>query len=397
MTLVADKSLVDRPLAAAAAAAPAAHAVPTAAAREVRIDLFRGLALWLIFLDHLSPDLLSWFTIRSYGFSDAAEIFIFISGYTAAMVYGRIMGDAGFTHAAARIWRRVWQIYLAHVFVFTVLMAAVWQADHFAGSDVYAKEVAVTAFFERPGEALGQALILRFRPLNMDVLPLYIVLMALLPPLLWLLRRAPMLALGLSAALYAAEWKWDIHLSAWPDGFWSFNPFAWQFLFVIGAWCSLGGAKRLAPVLAKPLTLWAAGLYIAAAFALTLTWDFPSLEHLLPDWAERWIYPIDKPDLDILRLLHFLALAVITVRVVPAGWPGLSSRWLYPLVLCGRHSLEIFCLGVVLSFAGYFLLSELHAGLLVHVLVAVAGIALMTAIAWLTSWHKHAKAPRKHR
>src|SRR5450631_2490997 len=66
-----------------------AFSLPAVGARELRLDLFRGLALWLIFIDHVSPDLLSWFTIRSYGFSDAAEIFIFISGYTAAFVYGR--------------------------------------------------------------------------------------------------------------------------------------------------------------------------------------------------------------------------------------------------------------------------------------------------------------------
>ncbi len=109
----------------------AAAAVPTAAARlaagerELRIDLFRGLALWLIFVDHLSPDLLTFFTIRSYGFSDAAEIFIFISGYTAAFVYGRAMRESGFVIATARILRRVWQIYVANIFLFTVFLGEI--------------------------------------------------------------------------------------------------------------------------------------------------------------------------------------------------------------------------------------------------------------------------------
>jgi OpgC protein len=81
--------------------------------RELRLDLFRGLALWLIFIDHVSPDLLTWFTIRNYGFSDAAEISIFISGYAAAFVYGRTMLKSGFVVASARILKRVWQIYAA--------------------------------------------------------------------------------------------------------------------------------------------------------------------------------------------------------------------------------------------------------------------------------------------
>ena len=102
-----------------------AGAVPVISAavvseRELRLDLFRGLALWLIFIDHLPPNVLTWLTPRNYGFSDATEIFIFISGYTAAFVYGRAMREAGFVIATARILRRVWQIYVAHVFLFTI-------------------------------------------------------------------------------------------------------------------------------------------------------------------------------------------------------------------------------------------------------------------------------------
>src|SRR5882724_5518327 len=99
--------------------------VPAAGERELRLDLFRGLALWLIFIDHLPPNLLTWFTIRNYGFSDATEIFIFISGYTAAFVYGRAMLESGFVVATARILRRVWQIYVAHVFLFTIFLAEI--------------------------------------------------------------------------------------------------------------------------------------------------------------------------------------------------------------------------------------------------------------------------------
>src|SRR4051812_49498121 len=89
--------------------------LPAVGVRELRLDLFRGLALWLIFIDHVSPDLLTWFTIRNYGFSDAAEIFIFISGFTAALVYGRATFESGIVIGTARVARRVWQIYAAHL------------------------------------------------------------------------------------------------------------------------------------------------------------------------------------------------------------------------------------------------------------------------------------------
>src|SRR5436305_12662802 len=97
----------------ASATSTPAIAFPATGERELRLDLFRGLALWLIFIDHLPPNLLTWFTIRNYGFSDATEIFIFISGYTAAFVYGRAMLESGFVVATARILKRVWQIYVA--------------------------------------------------------------------------------------------------------------------------------------------------------------------------------------------------------------------------------------------------------------------------------------------
>jgi hypothetical protein len=363
-------------------------ALPTVGERELRLDLFRGLALWLIFIDHVSPDLLSWFTIRSYGFSDAAEIFIFISGYTAAFVYGRSMLQTGFWIATARILRRVWQIYAMHILLFTVLVAEVSYIAVVLDKPFYAKEMQVIEFLAQPGLAMGQALLLRYRPLNMDVLPLYIVLMASLPLVLVLIKWRPNVTLAMSVGLYWLTWRYDLHFSTFPDGFWSFNPFAWQMLFVFGAWCALGGTRRIAGLLASPVTMWIAFLYLAAAFYVTLTWYFPPLSAAIPHWLEQWMYPIDKTDLDVLRFVHFLALAAIAIRFVPAGWPGLKSPWLRPMIRCGQHSLEIFALGVFLSFTGYFVLMETSAGLALNVLVGLAGIMVMCGVAWVLSWYK---------
>src|SRR5882757_1579375 len=194
MASIADP--VAAPLPAGAADATVQHPAPEtvvtpaasrpATERELRIDLFRGLALWLIFIDHLSPDLLTWFTIRSWGFSDAAEIFIFISGYTAAFVYGRAMLEAGFVVATARILRRVWQIYVAHVFIFTIFLAEISYVATSFENPLYSEEMGIMDFLKQPDVTIIQALLLRFRPVNMDVLPLYIVLMLFLPLILWL-------------------------------------------------------------------------------------------------------------------------------------------------------------------------------------------------------------------
>jgi len=366
--------------------------------RELRIDLFRGLALWLIFIDHMSPDLLTWFTIRSYGFSDAAEIFIFISGYTAAFVYGRAMRETGFVIATARILRRVWQIYVANVFLFTIFFAEIVYAARSFNNPLYSDEMGVNDFLKHPNVAIVQALLLRFRLLNMDVLPLYVVLMFFLPWILRLMQWRADVTMALSVGLYVLAGRYDLHLTSYPNGFWAFNPFFWQLLFVFGAWCALGGARRISWLTLSPVTQWIAIAYLLAAFSITMTWYFPQLGFLMPRRLEQWIYPISKTDLDILRFAHFVALAAITVRWVPPGWPGLKSRWLRPLILCGQHSLEIFCLGVFLAFAGHFVLAEGGGGAALHALVSVSGILIMCGVAWLISWYKHEadkSAPRK--
>lgn len=369
------------------AAAPAIT-LPAIGERELRLDLFRGLALWLIFIDHLPPSLLTWFTIRNYGFSDATEIFIFISGYTAAFVYGRAMLESGVVIATARILRRVWQIYVAHVFLFTIFLAEISYVATRFENPLYTEEMGIMDFLKQPDVTIVQALLLRFRPVNMDVLPLYIVLMLALPLILWSMKWRPDVTLGLSVVLYAVTWEYDLYLSAYPNGFWAFNPFAWQLLFVFGAWCALGGARRMSRILSSRVTMWMAIAYLAASFYVTLTWYVPQLSQFMPKLIEQWMYPINKTDLDVLRFTHFLALAALTVRFLPRDWPGLKSPWLRPLILCGQHSLEIFCLGVFLAFAGHFILAEVSGGAAMHALISLSGVLIMWGVAWVISWYK---------
>ncbi|MFK4512206.1 OpgC domain-containing protein [Bradyrhizobium daqingense] len=377
-----------QPAAAKPRVAAPAITLPAIGERELRLDLFRGLALWLIFIDHLPPSLLTWFTIRNYGLSDATEIFIFISGYTAAFVYGRAMLESGVLIATARILRRVWQIYVAHVFLFTIFLAEISYVATRFENPLYTEEMGIMDFLKQPDVTIVQALLLRFRPVNMDVLPLYIVLMLALPLILWSMKWRPDVTLGLSVLLYAVTWEYDLYLSAYPNGFWAFNPFAWQLLFVFGAWCALGGARRMSRILASPVTMWISIAYLVAAFYVTLTWYVPQLSQFMPKRIEQWMYPIDKTDLDVLRFAHFLALAALTVRFLPRTWPGLKSPWLRPLILCGQHSLEIFCLGVFLAFAGHFILAEVSGGAAMHALISLSGILIMWGVAWIISWYK---------
>jgi hypothetical protein len=362
--------------------------VVTTTGRDLRLDLFRGIALWLIFLDHIPSNVVSWVTIRNYGFSDATEIFIFISGYTAAFVYGRAMSERGFIVSGARILRRAWQIYVAHIFLFAIYMAEIAYVATSFENPLYAEETNILDFLKQPDQTIIQALLLKFKPVNMDVLPLYIVLLLLFPPTLWLLQRRPTLALGASAALYVLAWQFNWNLAAYPEGVWYFNPFAWQLLFVFGAWCALGGATRLGPFLHSRFTVGAALAYIAFSAFVALSWYVPGMSRYLPLWLEELIYPIDKTNLDVLRFAHFLALAAVTVRFIPRTWPALNSPAFYPAILCGQHSLEIFCLGVFLAFAGHFAMVEISGTVWMQLLISALGILIMIATAGLIAWYK---------
>jgi hypothetical protein len=368
---------------------PMAASLPASGERDLRLDLFRGVALWLIFLDHIPQNVVNWFTIRNYGFSDATEIFIFISGYTAAFVYGRAMRERGIIIASARVLRRAWQIYVAHIFLFTIFMAEIAYVAATFDNPLYAEEMNILNFLKQPDITIFQALLLKFKPVNMDVLPLYIVLLLLFPPMLWLLLWQPAFALAGSALVYVLAWDFDWNLPAYPNGVWFFNPFAWQLLFVFGAWCALGGAQRLSGVLRSPIVLSICVAYLLFAFAITLTWYIEPLGRLVPLWLSSWMYPIDKTNLDVLRFAHFLALAAVTVRFVPRDWPALKSPYLAPAIRCGQHSLEIFCLGVFLAFAGQFIISEWSGGPLIQIIISLVGILIMIATANLISWYKH--------
>jgi len=362
--------------------------------RDLRLDLFRGIALWLIFLNHIPSNFVAWVTSRNYGFSDATEIFIFISGYTAAFVYGRAMTERGPLVASARILRRAWQIYVAHIFLFTIYLAEISYVASSFENPLYTEEMNVLDFLKEPDVTIVQALLLKFKPVNMDVLPLYIVLLILFPPVLWLLLRRPALALAASVSLYILTWEFGWNIPSYPSGHWYFNPFAWQLLFVFGAWCALGGAERLAPALRWRGVTVAAAVYLIFALLITLSWHVPGGSRFVPGWLEDHLYPIDKTNLDVLRFAHFLALAALTVKFVPQDWAGLKHPALRPAILCGQHSLEIFCLGVFLAFAAHFALVEFSGGAGMQIFVSAVGILVMIAAAMLLSWYKKSEGRR---
>jgi hypothetical protein len=357
--------------------------------RDLRLDFFRGVALILIFIDHIPENVLSLFTLQSICFFDAAEVFIFISGFTAALVYGRRMATKGPLHASAQVWRRAWQLYVAHIFLFVLFVAEVSYTAAKVKNPMYTEEMRVADFLQEPHIAVIKALLLQFQPVFLDILPMYIVMLAIFPAVLLGLRRNWLLVAVPSVLVYAAVHFFDISVPAYPAGHvWFFNPLAWQLLFIAGALLAYlrdAGAdfSRSLRVL-YPL---AAVLFVGSVI-VRVSWTLHTYWEAVPPLLLKELWPADKTDLSVVRLIPFFALVVLVAVRVPPTARFLSSAAMRPLVICGQQSLEIFCIGILLSALGHFVIGEYSARIPIQLAVNAAGIAIMIGTARIIDWYK---------
>ncbi len=358
------------------------------AGRDLRLDLFRGLANWAIFLDHIPHQVLSWVTTRHYGFSDAADLFVFISGYTAAFVFGSIMIERGYLAAALGLIRRTSKIYAAHILVVVVYIAVIAGVSRGMHDPDDLNQFNVAAFISKPLWEFFQALALRYRPVNLDVLPLYILLLGTFAPALWLMVRKPTLVLAGSMVVYFAARHFGWNLAASRVAVWYFNPFAWQLLFFLGAWIALGGAQTVQSIVRTRTVFWLAIAYLVVALVVTTAIQSPDLGNLVPPWMLAPFDPNDKTNLAPYRIVHLIALAVVVTRFLPADSPILRWRSLMPLIKCGQNSLQVFCIGIVLSFCAHAAIELSLNSLWVQIFVGAAGVLLMTTGAYYWTWSK---------
>ncbi|MBR0857037.1 OpgC domain-containing protein [Bradyrhizobium liaoningense] len=357
--------------------------------RDIRLDAYRGIALWFVFINHIPGNICSWLTLSHYGFSDTTEVFMFVSGLTCTMAYGHVFRSGGSWATICHTVRRSWEIYAAFLLLTLFLVVAV----HWMDADL-ADEANVAIVLQQPGEALSRAAILQYRPVNTDVLPTFVLFHLLFAPLLFLLLRCPNVTLAASALLYGLVQIYGWNLRGWPTNDWYFNPFAWQLLVTLGGWWVVVGRWRLMPlVTSRPVILLSAA-YLMWSLAVTMSWISPALELAVPQFLKGLVYPIDKSGLDPLRLLHFLALAVCVTRLVPAHWTALRSRALLGAIRCGENSLEVYCVGVLLSLVAYIFLRTVSDGVLAQIMVSATGIALLTVFATVLTWLTDLAAPR---
>ena len=362
----------------------AAKAIPADSdRRDLRLDACRGLALWFLFIDHIPDNALSWLTLRNYGFSDTSEVFVFVSGYTCMLAYGGALPEQGWRTIVVRALRRGWEIYAAFLILVLLYVALVFIVG---GGQRYLDETNTGFFFRQPGPAIVHAVMLQFAPANTDILLTFVLLHAAFPGLLWSMTRSVPITLSASFLLYLMVQLFSLHVPAWPSGELYFNPFAWQFLFVIGAWYSCHGSPRLLMIAQSRTLLLFAIAYLACSLLVALSWQFKSLEWLIPVEVSKLIYPIDKSHLAPLRLLHFLCLALVVSRLPPPDWHGPIRPLMIAMIRCGENSLSIYCFGVLLAFIAHVILVEVSAGFMMQAAVSIAGIVVMVVLATLLTW-----------
>lgn len=356
-------------------------------ARDLRLDLFKGLALLVIFINHVGGNPLAKVTPSRFGPSDAAEVFVFISGYAVALAYGAIQAERGFLACQRKALSRCRQLWVANIATMLACGGIVAAATLGGGLSMAESNrlASFGPFLDAPLTALAWHGALLYLPYAFDILALYIVLIALVPAYLWLHGRFGAAAFLLPVLLYAiAQVGPDLSPPNLWEERWNFSPLAWQIVFFLGMSMALlarSGAWRL------PRSPWLLGAALAVLAGMTL-WKAAgsdSLSALLPD-ALRAILPQDgipfaeKDTLGPMRLLHFLALACAAALLVPQGARWLRAAPARLLTDCGRHSLPVFCVGIVLSFCGTVVLLTVQ-GAAAVLAVNAGGVAILLVLA----------------
>jgi hypothetical protein len=313
------------------------------------IDFWRGAALAIILINHIPGNVLGAITPRNFGFSDAAEGFVFLSGVSIALAYGEKF-RRNIIDATASISARALRLYGAHIALTAAALALYGVATYFSPWDFLSGENSRAAPFADPTRGVAGILALSHQVSYFNILPLYIVLIALAPALFAFASRSGLRMLAASAALYAGARLLGFNVPTWPEpGYWYFNPFAWQFMFALGIYC--GGAIRT-----RGVPFHAVAYQFALAFTILSTLIVSNAFGLAPGLVEEagryldW----DKTDLGVIRIIDFVALAYVLYFSKITAF--LSQTRIFPFFsLLGRNGLSTYSCVSLLSAIGQIL------------------------------------------
>lgn len=358
---------------------------PALTVRDTRIDVLRALALLTIFINHVPQNLIEPLTTKNFGFSDAAEAFVLISGVSAALAYGGKFSAGAGLATSLKMWRRAGVLYIAQLGTTMATLAIfAFFSLHYAVPELMT-QINIRPVMDDTAAALVGIATLGHQLGYNNILSMYAVVLLLLPAFLLIGRAFGLGAMvAASGAVWLAAGIWRIGPPNYPnDGIWFLNPLSWQFLFVVGVAAALhvkrGGRLPQSPLLA-----------LSAAFYLLLSWAWVKI----PLWGIDTSFGLpavltgfDKTFLSAPRLLHVLAAAYL-IAVLPRLSNLFRLPYANPLAVMGRHGLSVFVLGTILAMAA-------QAWRMVHIpsatgdlTILATGIFLQFALAYYIEWYR---------
>jgi hypothetical protein len=350
--------------------------------RDTRIDVFRALVLLTIFVNHVPGTIFENFTHKHFGFSDAAEAFVLISGIAAALAYGSKFKPGERLLLTLKAWRRAGVLYVAHIMT-TIATLAIFSAAalHFSRPDLL-KLINVRTIIEDTPEALVGLATLGHQIGYNNILPMYAGVLLMMPLLLLLSTVSLNLMVAVSGTLWLAAGVYQIAPTNFPtSGFWFLNPLSWQFLFVIGLAAMLhvrrGGEIAFNPWLAGAATGY---LLLSLAWVRIPLWGID-----LSMGQPAVLTGFDKTFLSLPRLLHILSLAYL-IAAIPALSNLARTRATHPLAILGRHALPVFIAGTLLAMIAQIMKIVSPAGLLFDTVLISTGVMLQFALAYYLEW-----------
>lgn len=360
------------------------------AARDPRLDFFRGLAMLIILIAHIPWNPWAEFIPARFGPSDAAEMFVFCSGYAAAIAFAGVFLRQGWWMGTRRVLLRVWQIYWAHIGLFITVAAMVAAATALGiGGKDHVSELNLQHFFDDARTQLVGLVTLTYVPNYFDILPMYMVVLLLLPVVMALQRLHLAAAIGFSCTLYVAAWA-GLNLPAepWSDRPWFFNPFAWQLLFFTGFAIACGWL----PVPAFrpwPLALAVGYVLVMIPLAHAQLWPLTDLTRAVHEaiWGDTFS-PAFKINLHPVRWLHILALGYLAIWLC-ARYPNLLQNLLArPVIRVGQQALATFLTSMTVARLAGIWLDAVGRNPLTIAVANIAGLASVFAVAYVVSWYR---------
>jgi hypothetical protein len=361
---------------------------PVKRPRDPRLDVFRGIGMLIILVAHVPGNTWTLWIPARFGFSDATEMFVFMSGMASAIAFGRVFDRNGFGFGTARVAQRVWQVYWAHVLVFVVVAAMMAAAGDRPGGGTYIGSLNLQRFFADPASLLPPLLTLTYVPNYFDILPMYLVILAMMPVVLAAERVHRLLPLALCVAVWGAAQArlLDLPAEPWSDRPWFFDPFGWQLLFYLGFFVMRGTVT--VPVNDRRLIALAIVVVIVSIpFAWFRILEMSESAKAVADMLRPYR---SKTHFGILRLVHFAALAIIAVNLAGEGGRRLRGPLADVLSRVGQQSLAVFITGMVAAQALGIVLDHAGRDAVTTAAANLAGFALLIAVAYLVGWFKAA-------